>query len=89
MCSRKYPVLLKWCAGFLAILLGGTVCGILGLGVGAYIGGNLAQNFVFAGVRGYEATSLLGLILGSVTGGVVSLALVFFMINRNSSKYED
>jgi hypothetical protein len=32
------------------------VLGIIGLVIGALIGGNFAQEFVFDGVRGYEAT---------------------------------
>ena len=37
----------------------------LGVLAGAWFGGNYAQDFQFNGVRGYEATAQLGLIIGS------------------------
>ena len=37
---------------------------IFGLLVGAWFGGNYAENFQFNGVRGYEATSQIGLLCG-------------------------
>ncbi len=71
----------KWFIGFLAMSVGVIVCGILGLIVGALIGGNYAQDFTFLGVRGYEAVGLLGLMVGSIGGGVLSLVLTFSVVN--------
>jgi hypothetical protein len=50
------------------VILIGFVCGILGLVIGALIGGNFAEQFVFNGVRGYEATGQVGLIFGALAG---------------------
>lgn len=38
---------------------------LLGLLVGAWFGGNYAENFQFNHVRGYEATGQIGLMCGS------------------------
>ena len=59
----------KWFLGFLIIPGGVVICGILGLIVGVYIGGNYAQDFTFIGRRGYEAAGPLGLIIGAIIGG--------------------
>jgi hypothetical protein len=61
------------------ILFGSLVAGlgsaVIGLVVGASIGGNYAVDFEFAGNRGYEATGLLGAIIGFPVGVVVGLVL--------------
>jgi hypothetical protein len=49
------------------------VSGIAGMLIGALYGGNYATNFVFMGVRGYEATGQLGMILGLVLGAGLSI----------------
>jgi len=46
----------------------GFVLGVIGLFVAMYIGGNYAEDFVFNGVRGYEATGQIGFIVGGVIG---------------------
>ena len=55
----------------LVSLVFGFVFGIIGLFVGAWFGGNFATEVVFNGVRGYEATSQIGLILFALVGLVV------------------
>ena len=57
------------------------VSGIIGLVIGALIGGSYAQDFVFDGVRGYEATGQLGFILGAVAGLFLS---VWFIVRRKN-----
>lgn len=52
----------------LAVILIGCVCGVIGLLVGVLFGGNFAEQFVFNGVRGYEATGQIGFIIGGVIG---------------------
>jgi hypothetical protein len=60
----------------LAVILIGFVAAVIGLILGAIIGGNLAgifelvtgDPFVFTGREGYEAAGQLGLILGHITG---------------------
>jgi hypothetical protein len=54
------------------ILFSGLICGMLGMLIGVYLGGNLATNFQFFGVRGYEATGQIGFIIGAVLGAIVS-----------------
>ena len=46
----------------------GLAGGFIGLVVGANYGGNQATDFVFAGQRGYEATGMLGALVGCTTG---------------------
>ena len=48
-----------------AMIVVGFVSGVIGLIIGALIGGNYAEQFVFNGVRGYEATGQVGLIFGA------------------------
>jgi hypothetical protein len=60
----------------LAGLVGGIAVAVLGLIVGATYGGNYATNFEFNGLRGYEATGLIGAILGFVSGGALCSYLV-------------
>jgi hypothetical protein len=46
----------------------GFVLGVIGLFIAMYIGGNYAEDFVFNGVQGYEATGQIGFIVGSLIG---------------------
>lgn len=62
-------------------LLAGLGFAIVGLFVGAAIGGNYAVDFQFAGNRGYEATGVLGAIIGLPVGVIVG-ALIGFVIVR-------
>jgi hypothetical protein len=57
------------------------VSGIIGLVIGSHIGGNYAQDFIFDGVRGYEATGQLGFILCAVAGLFLS---VWFIVRRKN-----
>ena len=52
---------------FLMLVIG-SVLGVIGLFVAMYTGGNYAEDFVFNGVRGYEATGQIGFILGVAIG---------------------
>jgi uncharacterized membrane protein YeaQ/YmgE (transglycosylase-associated protein family) len=56
--------------------LGGALIGVLlGLVVGANIGGNWFTTLELAGQRGYEATAMIGAVLGAVVLGAVGLWL--------------
>ncbi len=46
----------------------GFVLGVIGLFIAMYIGGNYAEDFVFNGVQGYEATGQIGFIVGGMIG---------------------
>lgn len=56
---------------FMALLVG-IVFGLFGWIVGALIGGNYAEQFVFNGVRGYEATGQLGFNFAALIGLIAS-----------------
>jgi hypothetical protein len=68
----------------LAGLIGGIAVGVLGLIAGAIYGGNYATQFEFNGLRGYEATGQIGLILGCVTGAALCGYLVGRLTRRAS-----
>ena len=55
----------------------GLVLGVIGLLISMYIGGNYAEDFVFNGVRGYEATGQIGFILGSLIGLIAGWWFLF------------
>jgi predicted MFS family arabinose efflux permease len=69
-----------------AVILVGVVFGIIGLIVGALIGGNYAQQFVFNGVRGYEATGQLGLTIATLIGLISGWRFLFKRKSISSSK---
>ena len=62
----------KTVSRFLVVIVIGFISGVIGLIIGALIGGNYAEQFVFNGVRGYEATGQVGFILGILTGSISS-----------------
>jgi len=63
---------------FLTLVIG-FVLGVIGLFISMYIGGNYAEDFVFNGVRGYEATGQIGFIIGGVIGLIMGW---WFLLNR-------
>ncbi len=54
-----------------ATLLGSVSCFV----VGAFLGGNYATHFEFFHFHGYEATGVLGLLLGAIGGAALALYL--------------
>ena len=61
----------------------GLISGVVGLLAGMLIGGNYAEQFVFNGVRGYEATGQIGLLVGAVTGWLIGVWGLFKPNTRN------
>lgn len=59
------------------VAMAAVLSGLAGWLVGALIGGNYAVDFVFNGVRGYEALGQLGFILGLAVGGVLGWYIFF------------
>lgn len=59
----------------LAATAGALAGGVALFVVGAFLGGNVTPHFEFAGLRGYEATGVLGLMVGLVAGGALGLKL--------------
>ena len=63
-----------------AVIVIALVFGAIGMIIGALIGGNYAEQFIFNGVQGYEATGQIGFILG------ISIGLILgwrFLAKRN------
>jgi len=60
--------MLKTILRVFAVICIGLISGGVGLIIGALIGGNYAEQFVFNGVQGYEATGQIGFILGVLIG---------------------
>jgi membrane protein YqaA with SNARE-associated domain len=55
----------------LASVLGCVVGTVVGFALGAFVGGNFATEFEFAGQRGYEAAGPFGALVGFVVGAVL------------------
>ena len=68
--------MLKNLVRILIVVVIGLLAGVFGWIMGALIGGNYAEQFVFNGVRGYEATGQIGFILGALIGLFSSWRLV-------------
>ena len=68
-------MLWKTLAGLVVVIFSTIVSAAIGLFIGALIGGNFFPNFVFLGLRGYEAVGVLGLILGSILGIIAPIFL--------------
>ncbi len=75
-------MLKKILGGFASIVIG-FVSGVLGWIIGALIGGNFAEQFVFNSVQGYEATGQVGFIFGALIGLISSWRL---LVKRKSSQ---
>ena len=78
--------MLKTILRLLVVIFLGLVGGTLGWIVGALIGGNYAEQFVFNNVRGYEATGQLGFILGVLLGVISSCWFLFKKISSQLQK---
>jgi len=65
-----------------SLITGGLVIGMLGMLSAAWFGGNYAESFQFAGVRGYEATGLVGFIIGTAIG--IFLSEYFWRRKKNT-----
>lgn len=69
--------MLKILLRILAFGLIGAGCAAVGLILGALIGGNFLEDFVFNGVRGYEATGQVGFFLGGLLGLLAGWRILF------------
>ena len=70
---------------FLSIIAVVAITLMLGMLIGAWFGGNYAENFQFNGVQGYEATGQIGLICGSF---VLLLLGAFYWAKDNRKNKE-
>lgn len=71
---------------FLVTLLGAFAGAMIGLLTGAFIGGNWFTDFVFNGVRGYEATRQLGALAGAFIGGIIALSSIMSYLKRRQQR---
>jgi len=55
------------------VIVGVVLGAMVGLFVGAFVGGNFATSFELLHLRGYEATGVLGLVLGMLLGGALAM----------------
>ncbi len=56
---------------------------LVGLIVGSFIGGNFMMDFEFAGNRGYEATGLIGAMVGGPMGAIAGIIIGVSFASRN------
>ena len=56
-------------------VMGAFLGGCLLLVLGAFVGGNFATSVELFGLRGYEATGVLGLLMGLVVGAALAVRL--------------
>jgi hypothetical protein len=77
--------MLKTTFQILSVIPIGLFSGAIGLILGTLFGGNFAEQFVFNGVQGYEATGQVGLILGVVIGLLAGWRLLIKRKIRNSA----
>jgi hypothetical protein len=72
ICTKMFPqeisAMLKSSVRILIVVVIGLIAGVIGWVIGALIGGNYAEQLVFNGVRGYEATGQIGFLLGTLIG---------------------
>lgn len=78
-------MLRKIISGFIGGILGLAIFSILGLLIGAIIGGNFMTSFKFNGVQGYEATGQIGAILGAVLGVSLGVFIAISIANRDKN----
>ncbi|MPM56393.1 hypothetical protein SDC9_103195 [bioreactor metagenome] len=65
----------------------GAIAGfVIGLLTGTFVGGNYMTDFVFNGVRGYEAVGQIGVIIGVPLGAILGILLALKQMKRNSGK---
>jgi hypothetical protein len=69
---------------FFLAALGICIAGIIGMGVFTLVGGNYAVDFTAFGLRGYEATGIIGLYVGLIIGTVLAALLLYKRYFRSS-----
>jgi hypothetical protein len=67
----------------------GAVAGIImGFSIGANRGGNYYADFVFNGLRGYEAVGQIGAVIGGLLGAVCAFLLALIFTRPKENKQE-
>jgi hypothetical protein len=69
-------------------LIGGLAGAVVGLLSGAAYGGNYVTSIELAGRRGYEATGLIGEIVGFVVLGLFAFGITALLTRRGAERVE-
>jgi hypothetical protein len=59
---------------------------IIGLFIGMNLGGNYYGDFVFNGLRGYEAVGQIGAIIGGLLGALLGFVVVLLIVRVKGSE---
>ncbi|MFT4415762.1 hypothetical protein ACLM5H_18035 [Fredinandcohnia humi] len=65
-------------------ILGAIVGAIIGFAIGANVGGNYFSDFVFNGLRGYEAVGQIGAMIVGIIGAGIGAFLSVLVKKQNS-----
>jgi len=76
--------MLKIALRILLILLCALLLGVIGFFIGAHIGGNYAQDFIFLGSKGYEAVGLIGFWVGVILTLITGVLLWLKKMKKNN-----
>lgn len=76
----------QWVVVALAAVIGGLVCAVVGLGIGANYGGNYCNTCAFNGQRGYETTGQIGLLVGAAVGLCLSALGLYAVFRQRNAK---
>jgi len=79
--------MLKLIGRFIFVLATVIITLLLGVLVGAWFGGNYAENFQFNGVRGYEATGQVGLLCSVFV--LILLGAYYWARGKNNKHHND
>ncbi|MFE8699419.1 hypothetical protein ACFYKX_02150 [Cytobacillus sp. FJAT-54145] len=73
----------------IGFVIGAFIGILMGFHTGTNLGGNYFADFIFHGLRGYEATGFIGAILGALLGGtcglVISLTIGLEKVKKHDS----
>lgn len=70
----------------LGIIIGAAVGSIVGLFFGMNLGGNYFEEFVFNGLRGYEAVGQIGAIVGGLFGAMCGWLFSLIVVSSRNRK---
>ena len=72
----------------LSTLILGFIGMVFGTMIGMNIGGNYFTSFTFLGLRGYEATGQIGMVIGGMLFGVIGFLIPFLIFKQQRQKLD-